>query len=198
MTTQEPTAPDRPEPSVPRAPVDGPDPAEERLAPLRGAGVDVDTRRAAQAVVAVCLVALAVLTVVLFVAAAKKNAQQSSLAAHGVPVDVRVTACLAEMGGSGSNAAGYACTGTYVVSGAHYTEAIPGSSLLAIGSTVRGVTVPGDPGLLSTPGMVRAQPATWTVYIAPTVLLLVLLAAVALLLVRRRRGAAAGATGPAR
>ena len=57
----------------PAAPVDGPDPAEERLAPLRGARVDVDTRRAAQAVVAVCLVALAVLAVVLFVAGRRRT-----------------------------------------------------------------------------------------------------------------------------
>ncbi len=149
--------------------------------------MDVDTRRAARAVVAVCLVGLAVLTVVLFVAGFRKNAQQSNLATRGVPVAVTVTSCLAEMGGSGSNQAGYACTGSYTVDGRQYTESIPGNALHTAGSTVEGVTVPGDPALLSTPDIVRAQQASWTVFIVPTLLLFALIGAATLLLNRRRR-----------
>jgi len=197
MMTQEPAAPHGPGPQGSDAPGGGIGDDDERLAPLRGAGVDVDTRRAAQAVIAVSLAGLAVLTVVLFVAGFQKNAQQSSLAARGVPVTVTVTSCLAEMGGSGSNQAGYACTGTYTVDGRRYTESIPGNDLHTAGSTVRGVTVPGDPALLSTPDIVRAQHASWTVFIAPTALLVVLVG-FAVLLLARRRSAAAGAHRSAR
>lgn len=133
------------------------------------------------------LVALAVLTTVLFVAGFTRNAQQSSLAHHGVPVAVTVTSCLGEVAGSGSNISGYACTGTYVVDGKRYSESIPGNALLRSGSTIRGVTVLGDPGLLSTPGAVATQKATWTVFIVPTILLIVLLAAVAIVVLRRKR-----------
>jgi hypothetical protein len=189
MMTQEPAAPQGPGPEGADAPGDGNGTDDERLAPLRGAGVDIDTRRAARAVIAVTLAGLAVLTVVLFVAGFQKNAQQSSLAARGVPVTVTVTTCLAEMGGSGSNLAGYACTGTYTVDGRRYTESIPGNALHTAGSTVQGITVPGNPALLSTPDIVRSQKASWTVFIVPTLLLIVLVGSIALLLVRRRRAA---------
>jgi hypothetical protein len=130
---------------------------------------------------------LAAVTVVLFVAGAQKNAQQTSLSRNGVPVRVTVTHCLAEMGGSGSNLTGYACTGTYAVGGTTYTRSIPGNALHAPGSTVRGVTVPGNPALLSTADIVRAQPPSWKVFIVPTILLVVLVALVVGILVRRRR-----------
>ncbi len=165
----------------------GDDQSDERLAPLRGAGVDIDARRARQAVVVVCLVGLAVLTVVLFIAGAQKNAQQTSLGRHGVPVEVTVTNCLGLMGGSGSNLAGYACTGSYTVDGRHYTESIPGDSLLRTGSTIPGLTVPGDPALLSTAKAVATQKPSWKVFIVPTVLLLVLVGLVAVLFRRRAR-----------
>jgi hypothetical protein len=157
------------------------------VAPLRGAGVDVDTRRVKQVVVGIVLVALAVLTVVFFIAGANKNAQQTSLSRHGVPVVVTVTHCIGEMGGSGSSPAGYACTGTYTVDGKQYTESIPGNALHAAGSTVDGLTVPGNPTLLSTASVVRAEPASWNVFIVPTILLIVLLGLLGLLWSRHRR-----------
>ena len=91
-----------------------------------GAGVDVDPRRARQLVVAVCLVALAVVAVILLVAGLQKNAQADSLQQHGVPVTVTVTGCLGLLGGSGSNGAGYACKGTYTFDGRHYVRVHPG------------------------------------------------------------------------
>jgi hypothetical protein len=121
------------------------------------------------------------------VAGANKNAQQTSLSRHGVPVEVTVTHCIGEMGGSGSSPAGYACTGTYTVDGQRYTEDIPGNTLHATGATVQGLTVPGNPTLLSTASMVRAEPASWNVFILPTVLLIVLVGLVGLLWFRHRR-----------
>jgi hypothetical protein len=136
--------------------------------------------------VGVTLVVLAVVTVVLFVAGADKNAQQTSLSRDGVPVSVTVTHCLAEMGGSGSNLTGYACTGTYIVDGTKYTESIPGNAFHDPDSSVKGVTVPGNPSLLSTADIVRAQPPSWKVFIVPTVLLVVLVALVVWIVARRR------------
>ncbi len=163
------------------------DPPEGPVSTLRGAGVDVDPRRAGRVAIGICLVALAVVAVVLLVAGIQKNDQANNLHHHGVVVDVTVSNCIGLLGGSGSNVAGYACKGTYSVNGHHYEEAIPGSnSILRAGSVIRGVTVPGDPGLLSTPAMVAAQRASWKVYIAPAILLVVLLLSVATLILRRR------------
>jgi hypothetical protein len=177
-----------------------PDPAARDDGPvttLRGAGVDVDPRRAAQLVVAVCVVALAVGAVILLIAGIQKNDQADNLRHHGVTVAVTVTGCSGLLGGSGSNAAGYACRGTYTLDGHHYQQDIPGSALLKPGSVIHGVTVPGDPGLLSTPSLVASQRASWTVYIAPAVLFVAFGLALWLLVVlRRRRGRGPGVAAP--
>jgi hypothetical protein len=202
------TAPDpkqTPTVTPPEPPADtGTEPATEPaagqpLTRLRGASVDVDVRKAAQLVVAACLVALAVTAVVLLIAGIQKNDQTDSLRQHGVPVEVRVTNCLGLMGGSGSNLAGYACSGTYTFAGHRYFESIPGSSFQQTGSLVRGVTVASDPHLLSTPALVASQRSSWHVFIAPLVLFVVLVVLSALVLIRRqhrRRGPEGPMTGP--
>jgi hypothetical protein len=166
-----------------------PDPSPDLpLTRLRGAGVDVDPRRAARLVIAVCLVALVVIAAVLVVAGAQKNAQASNLRHHGVPVAVTVTGCTGLLGGSGSNPAGYACKGTYAFEARRYEQDIPGNTSLRSGAVIRGVIVPGDPYLLSTPAMVASEQASWHVFIAPIILLAaVVLAVTTLLLVRRRK-----------
>jgi len=68
------------------------------------------------------------------------------------PVDLVVSHCIALMGGSGSNAAGYECTGTYTFHGQRYTEGVPGSALYESGATVHGIVAASDPGLFSTTG----------------------------------------------
>jgi hypothetical protein len=199
MITSVPTSPEGPS----GAPVGTRSDAEEPDRPvttLRGAGVDVDPRRAGQLVLGVVLVALAVVAVVLLVAGIQKNAQADALQHHGVPVNVTVAGCSGLLGGSGSNAAGYRCKGSYTFEGRHYQRDIPGNSLFAAGTVIRGVTTPGDPGLLSTPAMVDDQPASWRVYLAPAILFAVLAVAVVtvVLLRRRRRRTAFPAAGPAR
>jgi hypothetical protein len=146
-------------------------------------------------VVAACLIALAVVAVILLIAGAQKNDQADNLHQHGVRVDVTVTGCLGLLGGSGSNGAGYACTGTYTFDGRHFTKSIPGAAHRTPGSVTTGVIVPDNPGLLSTPALVAQQQASWKVFILPVVLLLVLavtLATMALV----RRGAARSAEPP--
>jgi MYXO-CTERM domain-containing protein len=90
------------------------------------------------------------------------------------------------MGGSGSNLVGYECKGTFMVDGHRYSEAIPGNELHPPGTTLRCVTVPGDPALLSTVRAVASEHASWRVFILPTVLLVILLLLVGALALRRR------------
>ena len=156
------------------------------MATLRGAGVDVDVRRVGRVVVALCLVALAVVAIALFIAGAKKNDQITSLQHHGVAVEVTVTTCLGLLGGSGSNAAGYECKGTFALGGHHYREDIPGNTIRTPGATLRAVAVPGDPPLLSTARAVATDRASWNVFVVPTILLVVLALAGGALVTRRR------------
>jgi hypothetical protein len=183
-----------PELTAPRGPASGhadvasreAGPPDGPLMTLRGAGVEVDARRAGRVVVGVCISALAVLAVVLFVAGADKNAQITSLRHHGVPVEVTVSGCLGLLGGSGSNQAGYACTGTYTLGGHRHQEAIPGNTFLATGAKLRGVTLPGDPALLSTVGAVATEHPSWRVFIVPTILVIIVVLLVGKLALRRR------------
>jgi hypothetical protein len=150
--------------------------------------VDVDVRRVGRVVVGVCLVAVAVVAVVLFVAGAHKNSQINLLRRHGVPVEATVSRCLGLLGGSGSNAAGYTCKGTFTIDGHRYNEVIPGNTLYPPGARIRAVAVPGNPPLLSTTRAVESEQASWRVFILPTVLLAVLVLLVTALALRRRRG----------
>jgi hypothetical protein len=154
---------------------------------LRGAGVDVDPRRAGWVVAVVCLVALIATALVLFAVGANKNSQATNLRNHGVPVAVTVTGCQGLLGGSGSNAAGYACTGTYNYNGHHFTKTIPGTAFFRPGTQVRGVIVPSDPSLLSTPQAVATQRASWRVFIVPAVLLVLALVGIAIMIRIARR-----------
>src|SRR5580704_12583142 len=157
-----------------RATSEGPTSPNAALTTLRGAGVQVDVRRAGRVIGALCLVGLAVLAVVLLVAGIHKNAQIDQLRNHGVAVNVTVSGCLGLLGGSGSNAAGYACTGTFTLHGHHYREDIPGNAPRSPGTTVRAVAVPADPPLLDTRHAVATEHASAGVFIVPAVLLALL------------------------
>ena len=124
---------------------------------------------------------------VLLVAGIRKNAQIDSLKAHPAAVDLTVSHCMALMGGTGSNPAGYECTGTYTYHGRHYTEGVPGSTLYEPGATVHGIVADSDPGLFSTPGTVDAEQASPARVLLPAAVLVVTLAGAAWLLVRARR-----------
>jgi hypothetical protein len=163
------------------------------LTRLRGAGVEVDVRRAGRVVLGICLVGLLVLVVVLFVAGANKNAQINQLRNHGVAVNVTVTGCLGLLGGSGSNPAGYACTGTFTLDGHRYRESVPGNVLRPPGTKVAAVAVPGDPPLLDTHHAVANEHASLGVFAVPTILLVVLLLLIGALVLRRRGARSHGA-----
>jgi hypothetical protein len=162
-------------------------PLDTPVSTLRGSGVDVDSRQVVRAAVGLCLVALAVVVVVLLVAGANKNAQINRLRQHGVPVEVTVTTCLGQLGGSGSNAAGYQCRGSFTIDGRHYNQIIPGSALLPLGTTVRGVIDPSDPALISTVAEVDSERASWRVFLLPIALAVVLALLVVAVVIRMGR-----------
>jgi hypothetical protein len=149
--------------------------------------VEVDGRRVARALLYAFAVGVAAVTVVLFAAAVHENSRITSLRRHGVPVEVTVTKCLGALGGSGSNAAGYSCRGTFVLDGRSYTETIPGNTLLAPGTMIQLVAVEGDPGIMATFQQAESEHASWGVFILPTVLLVVLASLITAIAVRIRR-----------
>jgi hypothetical protein len=165
------------------------------ISTLRGAGTTVDPHRVARVAVGLVLAALLVLTVAFALIGQHKNQQIDELRQQGVPVTVTVTRCQELLGGSGSNGAGFACTGTYALDGHRYSESLPGTTGHAPGATVAGVAVPSDPTLLSTAQIVQSERTSSDVYVLPAVffaLFLLVIAAIVLQRRRRRRGQAGG------
>jgi hypothetical protein len=150
----------------------------------------VDGRRTGRVLLYSALAAVAVTSLLLFVAGSQKNASITRLHQQAVPVEMTVGGCRGLLGGSGSNPVGYSCWGSFTLAGRTYRDGIPGDALLAPGSRLRMLTVPGDPSLVDTPAAVAAEHASDTVYVLPGVLLVVLLASVAVLALRRRGGGA--------
>lgn len=168
---------------------------QERIGQLRGAGVQVDGRRVAQVAIGIVLATLAILAIIFAVVGVHTNQQDDRLHHDGVPVSFTVTGCTGLLGGSGSNAAGYACRGTYVLQGHRYNEQLPGTSFHRPGSTVAAIAVPGDPALVSPASIVATEHSSGGVFVLPAILAAVLVLLVALLLVLRRRRQAAASAG---
>jgi hypothetical protein len=181
------------------APVPGnrDDEPRDRVGQLRGAGVEVDSRRIGRVAVGILLATLAILAVVFTVVAVHTNNQDDRLHNDGVPVTFTVTGCLGLLGGSGSNAAGYSCRGTYSLEGHSYNEPLPGVAFHRPGSTVAAIAVPGDAALVSPASIVATEHSSAGAYVLPVILWVLLLLLVVLLLVLRRwRKATASADGP--
>ena len=104
-----------------------------------------------------------------------------------------MTGCLGLLGGSGSNAAGYSCRGTYTLDGKHFSSVqLPGASFHRPGSTVAAIAVPGDPALVSPASIVATEHSSAGAFVLPVVLAVILLVLVALLVLLRRRRQAKG------
>jgi hypothetical protein len=160
----------------------------QRVAALRGAGVQVDTARLGYVAAVVGLALVMVVAGVLLVAGLRKNQQIERLrAADVVPVEMTVTKCLALVGGTGQSPAGFECTGTYSYQGRTYTEGIPGSTQLEVGSTVHGIVAPGDPALFSTRQQVASEQVSAARVALPAGVLVVATGGLVWVVVRRRR-----------
>lgn len=166
-----------------------------RVAALRGATVDVDGRKVARVLGAAGLVAVVAIAVVLCVAGETRNAQLTELHTRGVAVAVTVTGCSGEIGGSGSNIVGYACTGRYGLDGRTFDVGIPGDADLSTGATVAGVAAAGDPGLFTTPSVLATERASASVLVLPGALIAAAALCCAAVAARRRRGRARYADG---
>ena len=164
-----------------------------RVGTLRGATVQFDSGRLVKVVLGVVLSTLAVLAVVFFLAGIHSNDQIDRLHSQGERVTVSVTGCLGLLGGSGSNAAGYSCRGSYTLGGHSHEEALPGSTFYRPGTRIPALAVPGDPALVSPLAVVDTQQSSASVFILPGVLAAVFLAMVALIVWRYRATRGAGA-----
>ena len=170
------------EASVPDGGADDP----QRVGALRGAGVQVDVGRVGYVAAVLGLAAVMVVAGVLLAAGIKKNAQIGSLKANGFPVELTVTKCLALVGGTGQTPAGFECKGTYDYRGHHYSEGVPGSANLPVGSTVHGTIASDDPALFSTPQTVASEHSSVARLLLPAVVLAVAVAMLVWIVMRRR------------
>jgi Na+-transporting methylmalonyl-CoA/oxaloacetate decarboxylase gamma subunit len=168
---------------------------EQPVSTLRGAHAHVDPHRVAQVAVGLVLATLLVLTIAFALVGAHKNQQIDELRNHGVPVTYTVATCQGLLGGSGSNGAGYSCTGAYTIDGQRYREPLPGNSVYRPGATVPAVAVPSDPTLVSTAQIVRSEHTSWKVFILPAVFFFLFLLVVAAVTLGRRRRSQTGQAG---
>jgi hypothetical protein len=135
---------------------------------------------------AILCVVLAVVITVGFLSAARDNARIERLKSHGVLVTVTVSNCVGNIGGSGSNAAGFTCRGTYQVGGVRYREVIGSKTTFSSsGSLVRGVADPVRPSTIELASAVKASSTSASKYIVPSLLTL-LLGALAFRMIRAR------------
>jgi len=179
-----------------------PDPAapgdDAAVSTRHGVGTRIGRSGVGRVLAGLALLALATAVALLFAAAAQKNGQITELHHEGVDVDITVTGCLGQIGGSGSNPVGYTCSGSFTLGGHRYTERIPGDVLRRPGSSLAGVAVPGDPALVTTAAALDGEHASARVYLLPSVLAVVLVAAlvVVIAMLRRRRSATEQMPGP--
>jgi hypothetical protein len=167
------------------------DEASDRVASLRGASVAGSGRRVGQIALGSFLAIAAVLLVVGFISASNDQARISRLRSSGIPVTVTVAGCIGNLGGSGSNGAGYTCHGSYVVQGRTYHEVIGGeAAYVETGRRLSGVADPSQPSTVVLANSV-AQPSSSTgsyvLLVLLTVAYLALLGYVAFRVLHARR-----------
>ena len=136
---------------------------------------------------ALVLAAFTVAVTVSFISAAHDNSRIQRLKTRGVPAVVTVTNCVGNIGGSGSNASGYTCHGSYRVKGVRYQEIIGSKSTLSpVGSTVQGIADPDRPTTIELASAVARSSTSSSVFVVSSVLAL-LLVALTLIFLRRLR-----------
>ena len=134
------------------------------------------------------LVIFAVALTVSFLSILNDNARFNRMMAHGIPVSVTVTNCRGNIGGSGSNSAGYTCRGVYAVNGINYDEPI-GSKITFTrpGTEVSAVVDPSHHGTVVLSSAIRTSAASQWRYLPLVLLSLVFVALIlAFLRVARR------------
>jgi hypothetical protein len=122
------------------------------------------------------LVVFASIVVVSFVSAANDNARINRLKSHGISVEVTVTSCVGNIGGSGSNAAGYTCHGTYSVHGVRHNEVIASKSTSSrTGAKLLAVADPDRPSTVELASALARSSSASSAFVVPSLLLLFLI-----------------------
>ena len=156
------------------------------VASLRGAEAQRIGGRFWFVVCVFVFIVIAVFIVVSFITAVNDNVRMERLKTHGVPVVITVTSCTGHIGGSGSNAAGYTCYGTYRVHGVRYREIIGSKTTTSpTGATVRGVADPSRPSTVELASAVATSKPSDSHYVTPSILA-AMFVALAFVIARRR------------
>lgn len=167
-----------------------PSTTRDSVAPLRGAAPGLTRARIWIVAASACLLLLAVAIAASFISASRDNARLERLHSQGIAVNVTVSDCRGNLGGSGSNSVDYTCHGDYRVGATTYHEVIGAMTTFALaGSVVRGVIDPSQHGYVTLASALEHTTPSSSVYIVPGLLALALSALTfALWRVARRRG----------
>jgi cobalamin biosynthesis Mg chelatase CobN len=163
-------------------------PSHERIASLRGAQAASVGRRFWLRAATVGLVIFAVAIALSFASTLNDHARLDRMKSNGVPVSVTISNCVGNMGGSGSNVAGYVCRGTYTLGGAKYNEIISSMTTFASpGSHVRAIADPSQHGYVALASAIKNATSSAAAFVVLIILAVVFVVLVALLLRMRRR-----------
>ncbi len=147
------------------------------VAPLRGAAPNPTRARIWIVAAFACLLLLAVAVAASFVSASRDNARVERLKAQGIAVNVTVSDCRGNLGGSGSNSVDYTCHGDYRLGATTYHEVIGAmTTFSSAGSVVRGVVDPSQHGYVTLASALEHTTPSSSAYVVPGLLAIALLA----------------------
>jgi hypothetical protein len=162
--------------------------SHERVASLRGAQAASLGRRFWVRAATLGLVIFAVAIALSFASTLNDHARIDRMKSHGVPVAVTITDCVGNMGGSGSNVAGYVCRGTYRVAGVKYNEIISSMTTFASpGARVQAIADPSQHGYVALASAIRHTTSSSAAFVVLSILAAVFVVLAALLFRLRRR-----------
>jgi hypothetical protein len=151
-------------------------PNRDHVNSLRGASAGSIGRTFWLGAAALGLVVIAAVIVVSLISAFNDHARVDRMKAHGIPVAVIVTACDGNLGGSGSNGAGYTCRGAYRIDGTTFHEVIGSmATFAASGTTVRAVADPSNHGTIALSSAVKTSKASPWAFVPPGAIAVVLI-----------------------
>lgn len=150
---------------------------DRHVASLRGAEAVKIGERSLRVAGTVLVVLCAAVLVAGVVSASSSNARISRMKSRGIPVVVRVTGCFGNIGGSGSNGAGFTCHGSYSVDGVTYREVIGSmGTFVSSGTSVHCFADPSHHNSIELADAVKTSRTSLTAYFVLGALAVVLLA----------------------
>jgi hypothetical protein len=163
-------------------------PPGHRVASLRGAEAASLGRHFWLRAATVGLVVFAVAIALSFASTLNDHSRVDRMKADGVPVSVTIANCVGNMGGSGSNVAGYVCRGTYAIEGVKYNEIISSMTTFASpGARVSAIADPSQHGYVALASAIRHASSSSAAFVVLIILTVVLILLAALLFRLTRR-----------